>query len=406
MNKKILKIGIGLLVIGLLIFVGLFFFSNPEGSISKNIKNILPFGQGGGDVAQSADKDFPEEVIATDESKSLAKLFRLSEVPVAGAVGFIKNNSTFVRYSDRATGHIYDINPATLEKIKITNNTLPKIYEAHFKKDASGVIYRSLVNNTDQISNTSIDIIPPKSTSTNALYNIYSTVLRGDIGDVSVGNASNISYNLKDEGAIVISAFNGSGRQTLFNSSFTDWQIDWPGKNIVILTKPSAGAAGFAYTLNPVNGAINKLEGPLNGLTVLVNFLDNKFVYSYNDEGLTRFFYGDLLDGTRGELSPSTFASKCVWSKKVAPLIYCGSPVSTIGITAGEPDLWYQGVTHYSDQVWLHDTEGGESRVVLDPKKDFNLDLDIINPFLTPDEDYFIFTNKNDLSLWALKLSQ
>lgn len=401
MNKKILFIGIGIIVVGILVVAGVILFSNPEGTISENIRDILPFGEGGGDLSAPADNDLPEEIIPSETGGNLPALLRLSEVPVSGAVGFIKNNSTVIRYTDRATGHIYDINPTTLEKTKIANNTLPKIYEAYFKKDGSAVIYRSLKKDSDEIITTSIELIPPKGTSTESFYTEVSTIMRGDIKSLDVSSTGKLAYYIRDTVSIDISQFNGGGPQIIYNSIFRDWNINWAGNTLTVTTKPSAYVAGYGYVLNPASGSLKKLKGPLNGLTLLRNSAENRIVYSYNDGSLTRAFYENLLNKESYEIS-STFAEKCVWGIKQTSVIYCATPDE--GIENNEPDLWYQGRTHYHDNILKISTDSGITDLLVNTKKDFNVDIDVMNPFLTPDEDYLIFTNKNDLSLWALKL--
>lgn len=401
MNKKILFIGIGVILIGIFVVGGIIFFHNPEGTISENIRNVLPFGQGGGDISAPADNDKPEEIVPNTNASNLPALLRLSEVPVSGAIGLIKNNSTIIRYTDRATGHIYDINPSTLEKTKVANITLPKIYEAYFKKDGSGVIYRSLKKDSDEIINTSIELIPPKGTSTDNFYTEVSTIMRGDIKSLDVSGPGKLAYYIKDTASIDISSFNGSGPQVIYNSIFKDWNINWAGNTLTLVTKPSAYVVGYSYVLNPASGSLKKLKGPFNALTLLRNPAENRIVYSYNDGSLTRTFYENLLSKDSFEIS-STFADKCVWGSKQTFVIYCASPEE--GIENNEPDLWYQGRTHYHDNILKINTDSGITNIVLNTKKDFNVDVDVVNPFLTPDEDYLIFMNKNDLSLWALKL--
>src|SRR3989344_4431570 len=63
-----------------------------------------------------------EEIISQNK-----KLFRLSDLPVAGALALTRQGKTFVRYVERATGHIYEVDLSNLEKVKIVNQTLPKI---------------------------------------------------------------------------------------------------------------------------------------------------------------------------------------------------------------------------------------------------------------------------------------
>ena len=98
----------------------------------------------------------------------------------------------------------------------------------------------------------------------------------------------------------------------------------------------------------------------------------------------------------------SSLAEKCVWSVKNPDLVYCGIPSNNIG--PGEPDNWYRGMTHFSDRIWFFNTKLNTSEILAEPESFFNVKIDLIEPRLSPKEDYLIFENKNDLSLWALKM--
>src|SRR3989344_2103504 len=131
-----------------------------------------------------------EEIISQNK-----KLFRLSDLPVAGAVVITRSTgsgkastTTFVRYVERATGHIYEVDLSNLEKVKIVNQTLPKIYEAYFRPDGNAVLYRYLKNDSDTVENLSLSLnIQASSTK---LYTTNSTMLRGDISSVAVGTGN------------------------------------------------------------------------------------------------------------------------------------------------------------------------------------------------------------------------
>ena len=91
---------------------------------------------------------------------------------------------------------------------------------------------------------------------------------------------------------------------------------------------------------------------------------------------------------------------KCVWSRKNLTIFFCAIS-SSVG--PNEPESWYQGITHFSDQIWRFDSENPFTDLLADPK-DFNVSIDATNLELSPNEDYLFFINKDDLSLWALKL--
>ncbi len=411
------------LIAGLIIILGalawfFFFNSSTPNQTNQTTGTGLPFGQSPDNVSTSGSSTTSGSSISTgvnSQGKPVSKLFRVSDSPVAGMVAFNKNKILTVRFVDRATGHIVDADPTTLEKTSITNNTYPKIQEAYFKNDGSAVLLRDLKNDSDTIENISLALTAPKSitvasgtppqavATTDTLYSVKALLLNGNIDDVSVGPTNSLAYILKDTGSIITSLFDGSKGLNLFTSGFNDWRISWPTNNTVnITTKAGTDISGFSYNLNTTNGALTKILGPLNALTALESSDGKNIAYSYVSSGETVFFYKNFVDKSSGKVLPTTFADKCVWGKKNTNILYCGTPTDTIN--QGEPDNWYKGATHFSDQIWKFNVLTKTSEVLVEPKKDFGVDLDLINPILSPDEDYIFFINKNDLTLWALKL--
>lgn len=416
--KKIYIILIAVLVLILIGFGGWYFLKqNPQTPPDESAGNISPFGTGDNSNVpistnnNGLNRDNIVDNNSFDEFGSpTAGLFRISDTPVAGMVVFKKEGATIIRYVDRATGHIYDVDLTTLTKTKIANQTLPKIYEAYFKPDGSSVLIRSLKEDSDVVENSILALIPPKSTSTpstssgqaNPLYSILSTPLRGNINAVAVGSGNTLIYSLRDTSSIVSSTFNGTGAKTLLSSKFTNWRLATAGNSLIIYTKASANASGLAYTLNLSNGTLNKILGPLNGLTAIPDTSGKRVLYSYVENNKTRLFAQNLTGDTRTEILPATLAEKCIWSIKQAGIIYCGSPINQFG--PDEPDMWYRGMTHFSDGLWLFDTNNDTAQSLMEPKNKLGVDVDLVEPRLSPDEDYLVFINKTDLSLWAFKL--
>ena len=404
--KKISYILIGVILITLFTWL---LFRGGDAPLIDTIRDGLPFGSGDGVTLPSTDEgEDDNEVIPLFDEQGVptSNLFRLSEAPVAGAGIFTRSNRAVVRYVDRATGHIYEMvlpgaTSTPLERVKITNTTMPKIYEAYFRPDGTAVLLRSLKSDTDIIENMSLTLTPPTSTST-PLYTMAAAVLRGDIGSVAVGTNNALYYSLQDSPSIVSSAFNGSGLKTILSSAFTDWRLATGGNNLIVYTKASTNVAGFAYILNPANGALTKLLGPLNGLAAIPDASGTRIVYSYNERGKPKAFAKNVRSEANLEILPVTLAEKCVWSMELPNLLYCATPIN--GISAGEPDNWYQGRTLYSDQFWVFDTDAEIAQILIEPKASHGLDLDVVEPKLSPAEDYLIFMNKRDSSLWALKL--
>jgi len=405
MNKKILLIIVSALIVaglGLSIWY-IFFRDSTTNNQQPTTQGGLPFGEGGGNIVPVInDPATGEAPGATNGSSN--KLFQISDTPVAGFIAYSprKDAPTIIRYVDRATGHIYDVNPLTLEKNKITNNTLPKIVEAYFKNDGSGVLLRSITDN-DTVRNISLALVAPKTPSLDPLYTIVITELRGNLGSVWVSPTNLLVYSLIDDGSVSTSNFDGTKVTKLFSSAFTDWTVrsDNPA-NVVLVTKASFGVSGFAYSLDTRTGSLSKIIGPLSALTLLSSPDNKRFVYSYNSSGRTVFTVQTVATRETTNILPTTLAEKCVWSKKDFNLLYCGTPSGTID--AFEPDNWYKGITHFSDQIWSFDVDTKTAEILADPRNNSEFSIDTINPSLSPAEDYLVFMNKNDLSLWALKL--
>jgi len=54
--------------------------------------------------------------------------------------------------------------------------------------------------------------------------------------------------------------------------------------------------------------------------------------------------------------------------------------------------------------VWKINAKTGATNRILTPQSVANTTMDITNLVLSAKEDYLLFTNKKDLSLWLLKL--
>jgi len=401
--KKILIILIAVISIAIIAFLGWYFILRDSSiPVGATLRNVLPFGSGDNTPQSTTNNPQPTTDIGDQQTMTTSNMFHISDIPVAGAVVFEKEDQTVVRYVDRATGHIYEADLKTLAKTKITNQTLPKIYEAYFRADGNAVLLRSLKDNSDVVENLSLALTPPQGTSTDALYAVSSTALRGDISAVAVGSGNALFYALRDTTSIITSAFNGASARTIFTAPFTDWRLAAAGNSLVVYTKASVNIPGYAYTLNISNGAFTKILGPLNGLIVIPNTAGNRVLYSYVEDNKAKLFAKNLTNNTFSEILPVTLAEKCVWSIRKTGILFCAAPVDAPGV--GEPDNWYRGATHFSDRIWLFDINTDIAQVLIEPNQSLGIDIDMVEPKLSSNEDYLVFINKTDLSLWALRL--
>ncbi len=373
-----------------------------------------PFGTGDNDLPYF-DTAFEGEVPnlpSSSDGYQNSALFKISGAPVSGFITLSRKNpvstsspQTVVRYVDRATGHIFDTtlpdNGGNLEKVRITNNTIAQVYTAHFRPDGLAVFIQSLDPNTSEVKNMTLTLTP-RASSTDGLYGVVLSNLRGTIESPSVGTgADTLVYVSKDSASVVSSKFNGDGLKTLWNGGgWKYWRTGALGNATLLFTKPSVSLPGFAYALS--GGTLTKIAGPLNGLSAVANSSGTQVLYSYTESGEPKLSVKNLKSEATYSMSPQTIADKCVWSKQEGNIFFCGVPGDNP--SSREPDNWYMGKSHFSDSIWKFDTNLESAQVLSEPPSEFGLTLDISSPSLSPTDKYLVFINKTDLSLWALRL--
>lgn len=422
--KKIILILVSTIVLASAIFAGWYFFIKSPGTpVGEALRDVLPFGSGnnlppinptpeeGAGVENGVEGEDREEGVVPLSQE--VKLFKIYDSPTAGFVIFNRGNRTVVRYVDRATGHISEVvlpnqSDRNMERVRITNNTIPKIYEAHFRPDGMAVLVRSLKENSDVIENTSLILTPPQqATSSDSFHTISSTPLRGNMDSVAVSD-TRLVYSLKDSSSVSSSLFNGNDVRTIISHPFTDWAI-LPAENRIFLsTKTQSNMAGYMYSTPLSGGNLSKILGPFNGLVSIPNPAGNRVAYSYYDGGVTKLAVLNLQNNLSTRTSPEkiaeTIADKCVWGTVRQQVLICGVPSNYLGDK--EPERWYSGRSSYSDLIWLFNTANETGEIIAEPIQLVGVNIDLVNPRISPSEDYLIFINKIDLSLWALKLAE
>ena len=113
--------------------------------------------------------------------------------------------------------------------------------------------------------------------------------------------------------------------------------------------------------------------------------------------------YYDLITKTSSLFPLKTLPEKCVWGGVAKEILYCAVPATP---NKGEyPDIWYQGIESFNDELWSINTTTGQTEIVAD-KETFseNGGVDATKLQLSPKEDYLSFINKKDLTLWLIKI--
>jgi hypothetical protein len=312
-----------------------------------------------------------------------------------------------IRYIERGTGRIYETASSTLTTSRITNSTLTRITESFFDKAGSSLLIRGLVGNSDVIQTALGTTLFETATSTSMSLQIK-TLPYNLLSVVTSPEKDYFASYIEQKGvgsSINISRLDGTGVSNIYKSPFREWLLSWPTKDTVILnTKPSAYSSGFAYSINTGTKSFKRLTGGQNGLTTLVSPDGLNVLIGESIEGSMKLSVLNLKTQTYKDIYTRTMPEKCVWSKIEKNIIFCAASESIV--YAPYPDAWYQGLVFFDDNVWKINIDTQENKVVAIIKDYMKNGLDSINLTLNKNEDYMLFTNKKDLSLWGLVIDK
>lgn len=387
------KIIIASTSIVLILIIGMiFFFASKKGGTGGEgggfFSNLFP---GGGE------RNIEEEGLTGTQpsSQQEAKVFyQLTNFPIAGAVAVNATSSAPIRYVEKSTGHIYEISPQGKDRNRLSNTTILKIFEILWSPDANKMVIRYF--NENAITNFSARF----ATSTTAIEGIF---LPQETVAVAVSPSEDkIFYLQQTENTTygILTDFTNKKKDNIFSLPFSGFNLSWPAKNIIAFaTKPASIADGYLYFLDTKTKTFNKIIGGIKGLTALVSPKADKVLYSQSvGKGFSTSIF-DVKNKNSSDFGLTTMPEKCVWSKINSDIIYCAAPKSSP--SADYPDEWYQGMVSFSDSLWQIDLYTREAYVLEDDSG-----FDVTNPFLTADENYLVFTNKRDLTLWSLDIKR
>lgn len=310
--------------------------------------------------------------------------------------------SEMIRFIERATGHIYETATTTEKNNRISNTTIPKIYEAHFIENGKSILLRDLVGPTDVIRTRYG--ISSLATTTDAEETLQTTDLPTNILQLALSPSKDKVFSILKEGVTgFVSKTDGGGKQTLLNIPFNEWLVSWPeNKTILLTTKPSGFYPGYAYSINPDTKIFSRVLGGISGLTTLMSPDTNRLIYSQSISGSFNLYLLDRKTKETTILSIKTLPEKCVWSNTESAVLYCAVP-EQVSFNV-YPDAWYQGKLSFSDSIWKVDVVSGETRELSRLREVAGEIIDVESIKISKKDDYLLFTNKVNLQLWGLNL--
>ena len=404
MSKRIIIIVSFIIVIILALGVLLIIKRNRAQTPAPVVTTTNSFGKVSGNIAVQKPTTSTSTATAFGNNTKQPNLVQITNTSSADGV-FVQNKSgANVMFVDRTTGNTFSFNTLGRFLTRITNTTLPNISHSFFANNGATVILQS-VDENDNINTYSAQFVPTKTASTTKVSEIglLGSFLPKNIEVFAVSPSTNkIFYLVPQNGGVdgFIANPDNSHVVKIFNAPLKEWLVSWPNESTIILTtKPSNNVAGHSYSLNTKTGSMSEIIGDITGLTVSMNSTLTQLAYSDDTNALNILY---TKDNSVVHTSVSTLAEKCVWSKKTVNTLYCAVPNSIA--SASYPDAWYQGLVTFTDSIYKINTQTGTAQIVSRPFEEFTQSIDATNLSLSSNEDYLLFTNKKDYTLWSLGL--
>lgn len=390
MNKNLAVALVFLLAVTLIgMFALIFMGENGDqqpGEGNGVFGSLFPFLTNPLSGGQSTDTDTTEV-----QEGDVPTLRLVSEQPVSGATFTARGH---IRYVERETGHVYETSPDSLERVRISNTTIPGIQETVFVSDTR-LILRYLDGDTIASFSGFLASSTPDQALVGGFLPESSYVERGSNESILLGVKTNSGFRLDSANP------DGSSPRTLFSSPVSAWIPKVSGKSIFLTTAPSALAAGYMYELSA--GGLTRVFGGYQGLMTLPDERGRYVAFSASGSDRSRFGAYDRETGETIPLPAATLVPKCAWFSDEPARLLCGVPESVNQSVL--PDAWLMGEVLFEDRIWILYPESRAAEIVADPMTLAGVSIDVKNPVLSPDGKFVVFMNKGDGTLWSLTLS-
>lgn len=398
--KKIIPIIIILILLGLGFLAYFLFFKTPNEAGRPNLpisnNNNIPSGNNSENQGSNTN-----EGGNTGAFKPVLRL--VYETPVSGGVTYNKNGKNYTRFIERGKGNVYETEAENIRPQRLTNNTIPQIYNAFWTKNGENVIGQYLRDQKDV--QTFVGSIKSRSVNEGELQTQF---VGQNIGQINLSPNDNrlIYITTGDIGSKIIRSNLSLGEKVeIFNSPLNDWLVDYPNNEIVSITsKPSSKIDGLTQTINTRTGIENAVITGIKGLTTLLNSTSEKMLFSESKNNEFETYVLDLSNERRNIFQFKTLPEKCVWSYKNKNVVFCAVPEE---IQSGEyPEDWYLGKKSFRDEIWQSNIETGETVYLSNLNTDSGEEIDAYKISISQDEKFITFINKNNLKLYTLQIAK
>lgn len=390
--KKSLVVSIGIILILLVLCVWLYllFFGTPKNSsdVFTNLGLETTARPAATDPVDTTPLELPEDdpTLMLDMSKPLNQL---TLRPVAG-FGYVGTSSSHLRYIERGTGHMFEIDIDTGNERRISGTTVPRVVEGFFSPSGNSV---AVVVETEDSQSVYVGRINAEAESVDLL---------------SLPNGASQPTLLQDNAARYIRSTSvgtegyeidiDTGESVrLFSVPLKEITMIWNDDRTYLYNKPTRYATGALYQ---VEGGLTPVLPAEFGFVGGV--ADQYYLSSYNENGYMTSYARRKDSKTPTRLTSSYVPEKCTTANDTR--MWCASPYNYQSSSFLEE--WYRGETQPTDILWVVDMEYGNAQSVTNFLAESGRAVDIDRIIIDKNKQILAFRNKIDNTLWMYDTRQ
>ncbi len=409
------------------------FFVEEDINVPQNNQNIIDDAR---EKKIEKEDNLEKEILKKEE---IPILRQISNIPTAGAIIdkltneeveiLNKNKKPInlldlgkshyeIRYVSMRNGHIFRTYNFSLNTERISNITVPKVFEVKFF-DKDHFLFRYL-NRFNVLKTFSITLDKKtekereflrsetdrlKNIDINQNYKKFQGVFLDDnILEIVILEDSEQIFYLKDIGHNlkgITSNRIGTKITEIFRTPLREFNISWTNpNNIFLTTKASRKAYSLSFLVNPKTKKKEIIHFPILAGVGLPNYDFSKVLYSGIISNENRLFTVNKFKNIRN-FRARTLVEKCVWANDNI-YIFCAVPRY---LDRGQPDDWYKGKNYFTDKIYRINTKSGEEAMIISSEL-MKKGLDIIDLKLSDTEKYLYFKDNVTDFYWSIDLDR
>jgi len=383
-NKILIIIGASTILLMLGAWIYLFVFGTPD-SVGQALNNL-----------SSPETPFEQPIVGSlDTTVALGdkNLAQLTTRPVAGFVLINTTSQPTVRYAEKGTGHVYEINLTNGTEERIDGTTSANTTEAYFNEEGTEAVLVS-VDNQERV------VVWRTSVGSAG-----STILPNNSYDFAWGSEDSLRYTEKtSEGKVAYEASKDS-RTELWRVPMADLRVMFTATTALLINNPAANLAGSLYEIQ--NNSLTTIVGPAYAFTATPDPAGQYVLYRYFDtEKQTTVAKVRDVYTNEETISPlPAIPEKCVFSP-VRLRVWCASSFMLLGTDRGYLNKWYRGEAISEDKIWVSDYENwGVASIEVDLLEVAGFNIDVVDMTVSDDGTMLLFRNKINDALWMYRLS-